>query len=122
MIKKLKIKLILNNIFLIGIVITIIFSALCLITYVLEEYKLNSILEENIDFFASESSTPPEKPQESTDRVYSILCTVLIDKNEQIFAVSGNTMPQEIMTQAIDYSLNSETERGNIYSLNVSFL
>ncbi len=122
MIKKLKIKLILNNMFLVGIVVAIIFSALCLLTYVLEEYRLSSILEENIKYFSGDSPTLPENPQESTDRIYSVLCTVQIDKNGQVLATSGTTLLEEDMAQAIDISLSSEAVRGNIASLNISFL
>ena len=70
MIKKLKIKLILNNMLLVGIVVAIIFTALCLLTYVFEEYRLSNILEENIKYFAGDA--PPvldEKPQDNTDRI-----------------------------------------------------
>ena len=123
MIKKLKIKLILNNMFLVGIVVAIIFTALCLLTYVFEEYRLSNILEENIKYFAGDA--PPvldEKPQDNTDRIYSVLCTVRIDKNGQIFAISGTALSEEDMAQAIEISLASENVRGNISSLNISFL
>ena len=122
MIKKLKIKLILNNMFLVGIVVAIISSALCLLTYVLEEIRITNTLENNIDFFASDSPAVPENPQDNTDRIYNVLCTVLTDKNNQIFAVSGTPIPDENMQTAIDFALKSETERGNISSLNLSFL
>lgn len=123
MIKKLKIKLILNNMLLVGIVVAIIFTALCLLTYVFEEYRLSNILEENIKYFAGDA--PPvldEKPQDNTDRIYSVLCTVRIDKNGQLFATSGTTLSEEDMTKAIDIALSSEAARGNIPSLDISFL
>lgn len=122
MIKKLKIKLILNNIFLIGIVVAIIFSSLCILTYFLEETKLTNILEDNIDYFSSDIPPLPENPQDNADRIYSVLCTVLLDKNGQIFAVSGGPIAEEKMPQAIKTALESETDRGNILSLGVSFL
>lgn len=124
MIKKLKIKLILYNMLLVGIVVAIIFSALYLLTYISEEAKITNALEDNIDFFSGTSGFPPlpEKPQENNDRVYNVFCTVFVDEEGKPITSSGDSMQQEDMIKAVNNALNSETERGNISELNISFL
>ena len=122
MIKKLKIKLILNNMLLVGIVVSIIFSALCILTYVLEEMKISSVLEDNINFFSDALPDLPDNPQENSDRVYEVYFTVFIDKEQQTFSTPEPDISKENISKAIQHALKSESNRGNIRDLNLSFL
>ena len=122
MIKKLKIKLILNNMLLVGIVVSIIFSALCILTYVLEEMKISSVLEDNINFFSDALPDLPDNPQENSDRVYEVCFTVFIDKEQKIFSTPEPDISKENISKAIQHALKSESNRGNIRDINLSFL
>ncbi len=121
MIKKLKLKFILNNMFLAGIVIAIIFTALCVLTIFSEEARITKALENNIEFSLGKFPAMPEMPQDNADRVYDVLFTVFIDRDGQIKTTPGNSLSKEDLSSAISDALESEIDRGNIPSLNLSF-
>ncbi|MBR3845723.1 MAG: HAMP domain-containing histidine kinase [Clostridia bacterium] len=122
MIKKLKIKLIVHNMLLIGLVMIGIFASLCVMTYFIEEGKITAVLEENLLFYENRPQLPSSKPQESDNKVYLHSFTILINNEGEIIAETENEMPDDMLKKAIPLILETEYERGNIRSLNLSFL
>lgn len=123
MLKKLKIKFILTNMFLVGVVVVATFSALCLLIYVNEEAKITSRLEENIGYVAN--STVPYHPQlrnEQESIVYHTEFVVLVDANGYIITQTEHSISEKSLNEAIPIILQSKYDRGNIKSLNLSFL
>ena len=122
MIKKLKIKFIVHNMLLIGLVMIGIFASLCVMTYFIEEGKITAVLEENLLFYETRPQLPSSKPQESDNKVYLHSFTILINNEGEIIAETENEMPDDMLEKAVSLILETEYERGNIRSLNLSFL
>ena len=122
MIKKLKIKLIVHNMLLIGLVMIGIFAFLCIMTYFVEEGKISAVLEENLMFYENRPQLPSSKPQESDNKVYEHSFTVLTNDEGEILAETENEIPDDMLEKAVSLILETEYERGNIRILNLSYM
>ena len=122
MLKKLKLKFIFNNMFLISIVIAVTFSALCLLIYFTEETKLTDTLEKNILIAQSNIPHLPNFPHEPDSIIYEESFTVLVNESGLIVSESPNNIDKVFMEQAIDTVLDAEYDRGNLRLLNLSYM
>lgn len=122
MLKKLKLKFILNNMFLISIVIAVTFSALCLLIYFTEETKLTDTLEKNILIAQSNIPHLPNFPHEPDSIIYEESFTVLVNESGQIISETPNAIDNKFLEQAIDTVLDAEYDRGNLRLLNLSYM
>ncbi len=122
MLKKLKLKFILNNMFLISIVIVTTFSALCLLIYFTEEAKLTDTLEENLQMAQSNIPHLPNSPHEPDSIIYEQSFTVLVNEIGQIVSESPNNIDNSFLEQAIDTVLDAEYGRGNLRLLDLSYM
>ena len=122
MLKKLKLKFILNNMLLISIVIAVTFSALCLLIYFTEETKLTDTLEKNILIAQSNIPHLPNFPHEPDSIIYEESFTVLVNESGLIVSESPNNIDKVFLEQAIDTVLDAEYDRGNLRLLNLSYM
>lgn len=122
MLKNLKIKFILNNMFLVGIVIFATFSMLCLLIFFTEESRLTSTLENNLAMAQSNLSQLPNLPNESDSFVYESEFTILVNKEGNIISTTDKYIDKELLKEPINTILSSEYARGTLRSLHLSFL
>lgn len=122
MLKQLKIKFIINNMLLVGIVLTLIFSSLCIITYFSEENKITAELDKNIKTSTGSLPTLPDKPQGSDTRVYNMSFTVLIDRSGDIVSKTEIDITTSELSKSVAIALQSENNRGNIIPAGLSFM
>lgn len=122
MIKKLKLKFILNNMLLVGIVLMAIFSAFCLLVYFNEEAKISNALEKNILAVSDNSTQIAPLPSKYDDLVYDYSFVVFINNEGPGVVQSGHGLDEETLKRAIESALDFEYKRGNIRSLKLSFL
>lgn len=122
MLKKLKRKFILNNMLLVSIVLTVIFSLICAINYVREENRITSALDENIQQ-AQKANLPylPILPAENDNVVYDIAFTVLLDEEGCIITQMGNEMDQNDFYVAVQTAFDAGYGRGTLNMLNLSY-
>lgn len=122
MLKKFKIKLILHNMFFIGIVVFTTFVALNFLIYVAEEMKLSEQLEENIEFVREDEMHLPHPPSEPNDLVYEVSFTLFVSRSGMIISQSPHNIESQELLNAVKAVIESEYERGNLKKLNLSFL
>ncbi len=122
MLKQLKIKFIINNILLAGIVLLLIFSFLCIVIYFGEEIKITAELNNNIKASISSLPTLPDEPHESDTRVYNMSFTVLINKSGDIVSKTEIDITPSELRDSVDIALQAENARGNILSAGLSFM
>lgn len=122
MLKKLKIKLILNNMFLIGMVMLAVFIAICSLIYVSGEMKISSVLEDNIMTAQEEFEHSIITPIHPSDRIYKVNFTVFIDDNVVIIKQTETEFDSELIKEAIIGAMDYDYDRGNLYDLGLSFL
>lgn len=122
MLKKLKLKFILNNMMMAGIAIVAIFSAFCLLIFFSEESKLSSVLKENVQAVQENLPDMPLASKEPNGIVYNHAFTVFVDG-------SGSTVsstPNEFSTEELEYTkllaIQNELDRGTLFSLHLSYL
>lgn len=121
MLKKLKLKFILNNMLLVSIVLLTVFSSLCLLNYVREENKIGNALDENIKAAKLTAlPTVPITPNEN-ERNYEVSLTTLVGESGEIVTYIGEGLSGDDLSEAISQAFSSEYERGTMYSLNLSF-
>ena len=114
MIKKLKRKFIINNMVLVGIVIIMVFSALCLLIYATEENKLTIVLNENISTVQNELPAFPIVPNGPSDLVYDTSFVILMDNNGTIITNAQNQVSEATIKKIVSLVQDSERVRGNI--------
>lgn len=122
MLKKLKIRLILHNMLIVSLVFSLLFAAFSVIIYIREETKITNALKENIEyakdsFFEGDSDTEIEE-----SKIYDISFSVLVDENGNIINMTETELEEEYIKRAIEYTLDSDSERGNYKNLKISFL
>lgn len=122
MLKKLKFKFIINNMLLIGIVMSLIVASLTLLIYVTEENKITDVLEENTRSALSHVPSLPSNQKESDGKVYDHSFTVFLDHNFNIIANTESQLDPSDIKRAIAMSAHGEFDRGNIGHLNLSYL
>ena len=122
MLKKLKVKFILNNMLLIGIVMLLVVASLSLLIYVTEENKITDVLEENTRIALSHIPELGSNPKESDGKVYDYSFTVFLNHNLNIVAHTETELDSNVVNQAISITLNSEFDRGNLDFLHLSYL
>ena len=123
MLKKLKLKIILNNMLLVGIVLAMIFSAFCLLVYFKEESRISDKLEENIISLMPNAPHIPTNPNNTTEGfVYKTEFTVFVDSNGNIISDTDPKLDRSSADKAIEIALNSDKQRGNIKTLELSYL
>lgn len=122
MLKKLKLKFILNNMFLISIVIAATFSALCLLIYFTEEAKLTDTLEENLQMAQSNIPHLPSSPHEPDSFIYEESFTVLVNESGEIISETPNDIDNKFLEKAIEVALDAEYGRGNLRLLDLSYM
>ena len=121
MLKKLKIRLILHNILILGIVFALLFAAFSLFVYIREEIVITNSLKENIvsaasDFEGMDHMPPPD------DKIYELSLTVLVDSSGKTIYSSQSEFDKESIQNAIKYALEWENDRGIYFEQNLSFL
>lgn len=122
MIKKLKLKFILNNMLLLGIVICAVFMALCLLIYVTEENKITNTLEQNLLTVQGHLPNIPQNPVKHDDLIYDVSYTILVDLEGNILDKTSGTPNEESIKNSIMTVLNAEYNRGNIRKIGLSYL
>ncbi len=123
MLKKLKIKFILTNLFLVGVVVVATFSALCLLIYAGEEAKLTHRLEDNIESIANSNIPYDSQLQgEHESIVYLKEFVLLVDADGNIITATEHDIDEKSLQEAIILMLQSKYDRGNLKALNLSFL
>ena len=121
MLKKLKIKLILHNILILGIVFALLFSAFSLFVYIREEIEITNALKENIVSAVSSFGTMEIIPNPN-DKIYSVSFTVLVDSHGRIIFSNSTDLNHKDAQSAIDYALDWDNDRGTFWDMNLSFL
>lgn len=121
MIKKLKIKFILNSMLLVSIVIITIFSALGGFIYATEENKINIALTNNIKFAQSVLPHIPNKPSEHNDLVYDVSLVMLIDNNGKVLQSTNTDLSNSTIEKIIGKLLKKDSEKGIIREMNLSY-
>ena len=121
MIKKLKVKFILNNMLLVSIVIISIFSALGGFIYVTEENKINTALTNNIKFAQSVLPIIPNKPSEHNDLVYDVSLVMLIDNNGKVLQSTNTDLSDSTIEKIVEKLLKKDSEKGLIRDMNLSY-
>ena len=122
MLKKLKRKFILNNMFFVGVVVLATFTALCFFIYITEEMKLTDRLEENLLFVEDNAPHFPTPPNQSNDLVYANSFAVYVNRAGGIISQGEHTIDEKELIIAIRYAINNEYDRGNIKDKSLSFL
>ena len=121
MLKKLKIRLILHNMLILAFVFTLLFLAFSVIIYFREELKITDTLTKKMnearDIF---SESIEDTSTENT--LYQVATTVFVDANGEIIKSTGSGLDDPSLKNAIDFALNSDNERGNYETLEISFL
>lgn len=121
MLKKLKIRLILHNMLILAFVFTLLFLAFSVIIYFREELKITDTLTKKMnearDIF---SESIEDTSTENT--LYQVATTVFVDANGEIIKSTGSGLDDSSLKNAIDFALNSDNERGNYETLEISFL
>lgn len=122
MLKKLKRKFILNNMLLVSIVLTVIFSLVCAINYIREENRITAALNENLQQ-AQKANLPylPILPADNDSVVYEQSFTVLLDEDGSIITQMGNDMPQTDFYRAVQEAFESGYGRGSLISMGLSY-
>lgn len=122
MLKKLKRKFILNNMLLVSIVLTVIFSLVCAINYIREENRITAALDENLQQ-AQKANLPylPILPADNDSVVYEQSFTVLLDEDGSIITQMGNDMPQTDFYRAVQEAFESSYSRGSLMSMGLSY-
>lgn len=122
MLKKLKRKFIFNNMLLVTVVLTVIFSLVCTINYIREENRITSALDENLQQ-AQKANLPylPILPSDIDSVVYELAFTVLLDEDGSIITQMGNEMSQEDFYRAVQAAFESGYGRGSLISMNLSY-
>ena len=121
MLKKLKINLILHNMLTLGLVITLLFAAFSFFVYIREETKMTNVLKENIDLAINNMGEISAIPS-SDDKIYDISFSVWVSPQGKILYSTQNEIDVNIINEIVDYALKSDTDRGNHFDSNVSFL
>ena len=122
MLKKLKIRLILNNMLILAFVFTLLFVAFSCFVYIREETKITNALKENMDIAKSIFSEGHEDMPSTEDKLYNISFSVAVDENGNIIHCTKTQLDEKSVKNAVDFALNSEPERGNFKELKISFL
>jgi signal transduction histidine kinase len=122
MIKKLKRRLIINNMLILSVVFFILLIAFSILIYISEEIKISNELEDNISS-ARENllhSSLPSIPTE--DKLYDVSFTVFIDNSDKVVSLTSTNLNQEDIEDAILSAVSSDMQRGNLKFLNSTFL
>ena len=123
MLKKLKLKLILNNMFLVGIVLVMIFAAFCLLVYFTEEVRITNALEDNIIAFRPDVPHLPSTPVDVNESmVYRVSFTVFVNSNGYVISKSDVPLDEEYLKKAVSLALAGEKNRGKAEGLGLSYL
>lgn len=122
MLKKLKLKFILNNMLLVGIVLCAVFSALCLLIYVTEENKITDALEESIIYLQNDLPRLPDESMRHDNLIYDLSFSVLVDDEGNIIDKTKIELDQGILDRLVSAALNYEYNRGNLKAIELSFL
>ena len=122
MLKKLKIRLILHNLLILGIVFILLFAALLFFIYIREEIKLTNDLNKTMDIALANPSPPFANVVEVDNKIYKISFVVLLNKAENIISSTQTHLDKKSIKDAVEFALDSESERGNYRNLGVSFI
>ena len=121
MIKKLKLKIVLNNMILVGVVVALIFTSLCLLTFFSEEGKLSKSLEENIVIAKRSFPNLSDIPPLTDDKVYDISFTVFVNERGELVSQSNPDVGLDIALKAIRLALQNDDSRGILPILDLSY-
>lgn len=122
MLKKLKLKFILNNMLLVGIVLFAIFAALCLLVYVTEENKITDTLEDSMMLLQDGHTSLPSQPVKPDDLVYDNHFLILVNSEGEIISHTPADVDENTIQKAADIAIANEYNRGNINVMRLSFL
>ena len=121
MLKKLKISLILHNILTLGLVITLLFAAFSFFVYIREETKMTNVLKENVDLAINNMGGTSAIPS-SDDKIYDVSLSVWVSPQGKILYTTQNEIDVNTINEIVDHALKSDTDRGNYFDLNLSFI
>ncbi len=122
MLKKLKLRLMLNNMLILATVFFLLFAAFSVLIYITQESKLTNYLEDNITAVEKKPANLPDIIHQSGDVIYNISFVVLINDNGDILSSTSTKMDSKQLEKAIETAMENNQDRGNIGSFHVSFL
>ena len=122
MLKKLKLRLMLNNMLILATVFFLLFAAFSVLIYITEESKLTNYLEDNITAVEKKPTSLPDIIHQSGDVIYNISFVVLVNDNGDVLSSTSTKLDSTRLKKAIETAFENEQDRGNIRSLNISFL
>ncbi len=122
MLKRLKLKFILNNMFLVGIVLVAIFFSLCVMNFFIEESKLSNTLESNLILAEKELPFLPQSMKEPEKLIYKTEVTVLVLKDGTIISATENDLDSDFLKEISLRVLEADYDRGGIRNTDLSFM
>lgn len=121
MIKKLKLNFIVNTMILVSIAISMILSAICLLTYIAEETEISKVLDFNIRYADSHLSDLSQAQQSFEGRIYDVSFTVLVDSEGNVISGTQTSVSDNVISDVIYHAMHAENTRGNITRHKLSF-
>ena len=121
MIKKLKLNFIVNTMILVSIAISMILSAICLLTYIAEETEISKVLDFNIRYADSHLSDLSQAQQSFEGRIYDVSFTVLVDSKGNVISGTQTHVSGDVISDVIYHAMHAENARGNITRHKLSF-
>lgn len=122
MLKELKTKFILNNMVLLGFVISIILIALCFAAYFSEEVKINNALEESFFELDTQNQTPEHVPNNSNEKPYVNVFTIVINPSGEIIYSSESEYDKDEVQNLIQTVLGKDDDKGLISFQTYSYI
>jgi signal transduction histidine kinase len=122
MLKKLKLRLMLNNMLILAIVFFLLFAAFSVLIYIREESKITNYLEENITAVEKKPTNLPDIIHQSGDVIYNVSFVVFVDNNGNIMSSTSIQLSEEEVENVISTAIKNEQSRGNIKNIGISFL
>ncbi len=121
MLKKLKIRLILHNLLILGVVFSLLCTAFLFFIYIREEIKITEDLKRTMDVAMNNNLHPSINMQNVNDKLYDISFAVVLDDKDRIVSTTQTNLDKNDIKDAVKYALEWDSERGNYRNIKVSF-
>lgn len=122
MIKELKLKFILNNMVLLGFVITVILIALCAAAYFSEEARITDALESSFFELGSSEQFPPDHGMKHQDSPYLNIFTVIVNESGEIVYCSDTDYDEQTIAEATQKALSASDSKGIVSHRTFSYM
>ena len=122
MLKKLKIRLILHNMLILGLVFALLFAVISFIMYIREEIKITEDLEKNILHDESVLFGIFDNTEINDEPTYDISFSVWVDVQGNLIKATNKDLNDNDIDLAIKQAISSDVNRDNIDDLDISFL